>query len=89
MRKQLQTAQASLSAEESAHAATKEALEDARAHVMRLEVEVAELKEALDKSKGLEKEATLLRKRVEEEEKSSGGGGGLWSYISGGDTVAA
>lgn len=90
MRKQLQTAQSALASEESAHAATKEALDEARGQVMRMEVEIAEMREALDKAKGIEKEATLLRKRVEEEaESQQGGGGGLWSFISGGDVAKA
>ena len=90
MRKQLQTAQSALASEESAHAATKEALDEARGQLMRMEVEIAEMREALDKAKGIEKEATLLRKRVEEEaESQQGGGGGLWSFISGGDVAKA
>ena len=83
MRRQLDSANAALAAAESTAAEAREALSAEQQRSMRLEVEVAELKQKLLEMKELEKE--LARRQKTDNQKS----GGLWSFISGADSATA
>ncbi|KAK9821109.1 hypothetical protein WJX81_006949 [Elliptochloris bilobata] len=83
MRRQLASAQAATSeAEKRAEAAAAEAAEEA-GKVMRLEVALAECRQALARSAELEKEVERYRRLAREAEESKGKGSSVWSYISG------
>jgi hypothetical protein len=86
MRRQLDSALAAQAAAEKNLDAAKEALEGEQAKSMRLEVEIASLRQQLAGMGELERELERHRQRTAQQERR---GPGLWGYITGGDGAGA
>lgn len=82
LRKQLNTAHASLADAQKDTDNLKLSLSREREKVMKLEAEIAELKKKLGVAAELQKEVESLRRTVQEAE-SKKSSGGVWGYISG------
>jgi hypothetical protein len=66
-----------------AHEETKAFLARERESVMRLEVEVAELRKKLQGATELQKEVEAFRRAAKEAEAKAKAGGGIWGFVSG------
>lgn len=84
MRRQLDGANAALAETEKRLEGVKGELAEEQGKSMRLEVELAELRQQLAEKDELEKELSKYRQREEQE---GGKKGGLWGYISGSDVA--
>lgn len=86
MRRQLDSATAALAESERSAEEAKEALSSEQEKSMKLEVEIAELKQKVGMMNELTREIARLRQRLNEETSTRSG---LWGYITGSDAAAA